>query len=211
MDSIRGNKCSLEEENIDRRLFLRKSIHYTTAGLSLLACPGILKETLAAEVGKSKDKIYMELGASVEKYYSVYHACSQATLASLNEQFRLNTDEAVKAIKLFAGGIAGKGETCGAVTGALFAIGFNSEVKNKLENEDAGSSMAQGRMFFERFNREFGSTRCREVMKYQYGQYIDFSREEDIEILSKPENQGKCLEVMKKAACIAADLILENS
>jgi C_GCAxxG_C_C family probable redox protein len=211
MDSIKSVDLHTDEKEIDRRSFLAKSVYCTTAAFSLLAYPGILTGALAAEAGKSKEDIYRQLEEKVEKYYTVYQTCSQGTLASLNDQFRLNANETVTAIKLFAGGIAGKGETCGAVTGALLAIGFNFEVKNKVDTENAGSSMTHGRMFFERFTKEFGSTRCREIMKYQYGQYIDFSNEEDREILSKPENQGKCQEVMKKAARIAADMILENS
>jgi C_GCAxxG_C_C family probable redox protein len=210
MDSIKCVDSPLDEENIDRRSFLTKSICYTTAGLSLLAYPGILKETLAAGTGKSKEEIYRELEAKVEKYYPVYHSCSQATFASLNDQFGLKADETVKAIKLFAGGIVGKGETCGAVTGALMAIGFIFEVKN-TKGTAAGSSMAHGRIFFDRFTKEFESTRCKGVMKHQYGKYIDFSNPEDLKILGKPGNEGKCLEVMKKASHMVADIILENS
>ncbi|MFC1837976.1 C-GCAxxG-C-C family protein [Thermodesulfobacteriota bacterium] len=210
MDSIKSINSPLDEENIDRRSFLTKSICYTTAGLSLFAYPGILTEALAAEAAKSKEEIYGELEAKVEKFYPVYQTCSQATFASLNDQFGLQAEETVTAIKLFAGGIVGKGETCGAVTGALLAIGFNFEVKNE-KGSDAGSSMTHGRTFFDRFEKEFGSIRCKEVMKHQYGKHIDFSSEEDRKILSKPENQGKCLEVMKKAGRIAADIILENS
>lgn len=67
----------------------------------------------------------LKLEAKVEKLYPVYHSCSQPTLAALNDQFGLNADQTVTAIKLFAGGVVGKGETCGAVTGSLLAIGFN--------------------------------------------------------------------------------------
>jgi C_GCAxxG_C_C family probable redox protein len=171
----------------------------------------MIKETLSANKGKSKEEIYRELEQKVEKLYPVYHSCSQPTLAALNDQFGLNADQTVTAIKLFAGGIAGKGETCGAVTGSLLAIGFKFDVKNKKDSAKPSNSMMYGGMFFDRFTKEFGSIRCREVMKHQYGKYIDFSNQEDLKIMSKPENKGKCLEVMKKAVCIAADIIIENS
>ena len=199
------------EEKIDRRSFLTKSIGYTAAGLSLLTFPGIVTETLAASEGKSKEEIYKELDEKVEKLYPVYHSCSQPTLAALNDLFGLNADQTVTAIKLFAGGICGKGETCGAVTGSLLAIGFNFEVKNKKDTARPVNSMIYGSMFFDRFTKEFGSIRCKEVMKHQYGKYIDYSNQEDLKILSKPENKGKCLEVMKKAVHIASDIILENA
>lgn len=210
MDSIKSVFSQADEEKIDRRSFLARSICYTTAGLSLFAYPGFLSGALAAQAGKSKEEIYGELEAKVEKYYPIHHSCSQATFAALNDQFGLKADETLAAIKLFAGGIAGKGETCGAVTGALLAIGFNFEVKNK-KGAAAGSSMAHGGTFFDRFMKEFESTRCKGVMKHQYGKYIDFSNPDDLKILGKPGNEGKCLEVMKKASCMAADIILENS
>lgn len=187
MNSIITANHSDNDEKIDRRSFLTKTIGYTAAGLSLLTFPGILTKTLAANEGKSKEEIYSELDKMVEKLYPVYHSCSQPTLAALNDQFALNADQTVTAIKLFAGGVAGKGETCGAVTGSLLAIGFNFDVKNK-DTANPRASMQYGGIFFDRFTKEFGSTRCKEVVKLQ-----------------------KCLDVMKTATHIAADIILENS
>ena len=207
MNPSKSETICADAENIGRRSFFTKSILYTSAGLSLLSVPGILTKTLAATEGKSKEEIYRNLEARIEKMYSVYHSCSQPTLDSLNNQFGLDADRTVNAIHLFAGGVAGQGETCGAVTAALLAIGFNFDEKNKK----TGDGMKFGKIFFERFSKEFESTRCKEIMKHQYGQYVDFSKQEDLEVLSKPENKGKCLEVMKKTACIAADIILENS
>ncbi len=211
MDLTNNDGSRINDAMVDRRSFLTKSIGYTAAGISLLTFPGLLTKTLTANEGKSKEEIYKKLDEMIEELYPVYHSCSQPTLASLNNQFELNADQTVTAIKLFAGGIAGKGETCGAVTGSLLAIGFNFEVKNKKDAAEARASMMYGGMFFDRFSKEFGSTRCKEVMKHQYGKYIDYSNQEDLKLLSKPENKGKCLEVMKKAAHMAADIMLENS
>ncbi len=210
MNSFNNVSFGTDEEKINRRSFLTKSICCTAAGLSLFKFPGILAKAWAAEENKSKEELYRELEAKVEKMYPLYHSCSQATFASLNDQFALKADQTVAAIKLFAGGIVGKGETCGAVTGSLMAIGFNYDVINK-KDDTAGSSMMYGSMFFDRFTNEFGSTRCREVMKHQYGKYIDFTNQEDRALLAKPENQGKCLDVMKKACRIVADIISENT
>lgn len=211
MNSIKDVNFPADEEKIDRRSFLTKSICYTATGLSLFAYPGMLTKALAANEGKSKEEIYRELEEKVEKLYPVYHTCSQPTLAALNDQFELQADQTIPAIMLFAGGIAGKGETCGTVTGSLIAIGFNYEIKNNKGAVNAGSSMMYASMFFDRFTKEFGSIRCREVLKHQYGKYIDFRNQEDLKLFTKPGNEGKCLEVMKKAARIAAEIILENS
>lgn len=210
MKTTQVENITNDKEKIDRRSFLSKSLLFSVAGLSLITFPGMLTRASAADPGKSRDEIYRELYEKVEKLYPVFQGCSQPTLAALNDLFGLNADQTVTAIKLFAGGIAGKGETCGTVTGSLLAIGFNFELNNK-DTVKQGSSMTYGGMFFDRFTKEFGSIRCREIMKHQYGKYIDYSNQDDLKLLSKPENKGKCLEVMKKAVHIAADIILENS
>lgn len=210
MNSTQIENQTNDEGKINRRAFLSRSMLFTATGLSLISFPNMLTRTSAADLGKSREEIYRALDEKIEKLYPVFHSCSQPPLAALNDVFGLNADQTVNAINLFAGGIAGKGETCGAVTGSLLAIGYNFDVKNK-DTAKQGASMMHGGMFFDRFTKEFGSIRCKEIMKHQYGKYIDYSNQEDLKLLSKPENREKCLEVMKKAAHIAADIILENS
>ena len=182
------------QKKINRRTFFRQSVGYTSV-LTLLAFPGIITEALAAKEEKSKEEIFKELEAKVEKFMPMYRSCSQPSFASLNEQFEFKADQTIPALMPFAGGIAGKGETCGAVTGSLLAIGFHFEPINQKEMKKAGSSIKYGGLFFDRFTKEFGSTRCKEVIKHQ------------LELSTKGPN---CIEVVKKAVLIAADIILEN-
>jgi len=186
---------SKDQKKINRRTFFRQSVGCTSF-LTLLTFPGIITEVLAAKEEKSKEEIFKELEAKVEKFMPMYRSCSQPSFAALNEQFELKADQTIPALMLFAGGIAGKGETCGAVTGSLLAIGFHFEPINQMEMKKAGSSMKYGRLFFDRFTKEFDSTRCKEVIKHQ------------LELSTKGPN---CIEVVKKAVLIAGDIILENS
>ena len=196
---------------MNRRTFFTKSVG-CAAGFTLLACPGIITEVLAAKGEKSQEDIFKELEEKANKFWPMYGTCSQVSFAALNEQFKLKGDQATPALMLFAGGIAGKGETCGAVSGSLLAIGFFIESVNQKEMEKAGSSIQYGRQFFDRFEKEFGSTRCKEVVKHQYGRYYDFLNPEEQKIFMEvAQKSGKCLEVVKKAVLIAGDIILENS
>ena len=112
----------------------------------------------------------------------------------------------------FTGGIALRGETCGAVSGSLLAIGFFFESINQKGKERTGSSMTYGGMFFDRFTKEFGSTRCKGVQEHQYGRSYDFLNPEEQKLfMEASEKSGKCLEVVKKAVFIAGDIILENT
>ena len=196
---------STDQKQINRRTFFTKSVGYS-AGLTLLAFPGIITEAFAANEGKSKEEIFKELEVKVET--SRYGACSQRSFAALNEQFELKADQTIPALLPFAGGIAGKRETCGAVTGSLFAIGiyFETIIGNP------GSSMKYARLFFDRFSEEFGSTRCKEVINHHFGRYYDLENPEDQKLFMEVSKKiGGCLKVIQKAVVMAGDIILENS
>ncbi|MCK4431585.1 MAG: C_GCAxxG_C_C family protein [Candidatus Aminicenantes bacterium] len=201
-----------EKDKINRRTFLTKSVGWST-GLTLLAFPGIITEVLATKGDKSKKEIFKELDEKVDKFMPMYGSCAQASFCALNEQFKLKADnKTIRALMPFTGGIALKGETCGAVSGSLLAIGFVFEPINQKGKKKAGSSMKYGGMFFDRFKKEFGSTRCWGVQKHQYGRYYDTSKPEEMKLFMEvAQKSGKCIEVVKKAVFIAGDIILENS
>jgi hypothetical protein len=112
-----------KKEKMNRRTFFTKSAG-CAASLSLLAFPGIT-EALTAKGEKSKEEILKELDEKVVKYMPKYRSCALASFAALNDQFNLKADPAtLRALMPFTGGIAGKGETCGAVSGAILALGF---------------------------------------------------------------------------------------
>ncbi len=199
------------QKNIDRRTFFTKSI-YCSAGLTLLAFPGISTELLAMQAEKSKEEILKELEAKAEKFMPMYMSCAQASFATLNEQFNFKADQVLPALLPFAGGVAAKGETCGAVVGSLSAIGLFFESMNQSGKKMPGSSIRFGGLFFDRFQKEFGSTRCNDVVKHQYGRHFDFNKPEEQKLfLEESQKSGKCLEVVKKAVLIAGDIILQNS
>jgi hypothetical protein len=71
--------------------------------------------------------------------------------------------------------------------------------------------MKLGGLFFNGFEKEFGSTRCKEVVKHQFGRYYDFLNPEDQKLfMAESLKSGKCLEVIKKAVLIAGGIFLEN-
>jgi len=201
---------STDQKKINRRTFFTQSVG-CTAGLTLLAFPGIITEVLAAQGDKSKEEIFKELEEKVDKYSPMYRSCALASFAALNEQFKLKADQTIPALMPFTGVIAMEGETCGAVSGSLLAIGFFFESINQEGKKQALSSIKFGGMFFDRFEKEFNSTRCKEVVKHQYGRYYDFLNPEEQKLfMVESQKSGKCMEVIKKAVFIAGDIILEN-
>jgi C_GCAxxG_C_C family probable redox protein len=192
---------------IDRRRFFTLGAG-GTAGLTLLAFPVMGRVVWATPTNKSKEEILKGLEVSAAKFMQMYGSCAKASFAALNEQLDLKADQILAAIMPFTGGIVAKGETCGAVSGSMLAIGhFFESIK-----QQPGSSMKFGGIFFDGFEKEFGSTRCREVVKHQYGRYFDFANpEEQKSFLAESKKGDRCTEVVRKAILIAGNLILENS
>jgi C_GCAxxG_C_C family probable redox protein len=196
---------------INRREFLAKSAG-CTAGLTLLTLPGIQRAGFAAQESKSKEEIFKGLEAKAAKFMKMYGSCAKSSFAALNEQFEMKADQMVPAIMPLTGGIAGKGETCGAVSGSLLAIGYFFESLNRAGKQQPGATIRLGGIFFDGFEKEFGSTRCREIVKHQYGKYYDFSKPEEQKLFLEQSKQGdKCTEVVTKAIHLAATIMLENS
>lgn len=205
-----------EKGKMNRRTFLTKSVG-STAGLTLLAFPGILTEVLEAKGNKTKKELLKELDEKVNKFMPMYRACSSTSFAALNEQFNLKADNAIHPLMPFGGGIVGKGETCGAVTGSVLAMGFYFDPAKQKGKKKAGSSIMPPviryvSMFCDRFAKEFSSLRCKEVVKHQFGRYYDFTKPEDQKkFVAISQKTGKCMEVIKKSVHIAAEIILDNS
>ncbi len=204
---------SVDQTGIDRRTFLVKSVGYTTA-LTALSFSGAKNSVFASQTGKTNEEIFRELDEKAEKYYEMYKTCSQAPFAALNEQFGMKADQTIGALRPFAGGIVGKGETCGAASSALLAIGVYFEPANQSDTKKPGASMAYAKQFFERFTEEFDHSRCREVIKHQYGRYYNWNDPQELNQYKEvyaSTNGSKRIEVVKTAVRIAADIILKNS
>jgi C_GCAxxG_C_C family probable redox protein len=96
-------------------------------------------------------------------------SCSQAVFAAFSEALGLERTIALKISQPFGGGIAGTGSTCGAVTGALLAIGLRH---GRFRPEDAAAkdkTYALVLEFINRFRERHGSIVCRELIGVDLG------------------------------------------
>ena len=85
--------------------------------------------------------------------------CSQCVLGQFSDLTGYDRDETDRIAACFGGGMY-MGETCGAVTGGLMAIGL------LCEDPDRAKELA-GR-FTSAFRARFGSTMCRELIGYDF-------------------------------------------
>ena len=71
-----------------------------------------------------KEKLFGEIEKTAHDYEVKYGGCAQCVLIALQEHLKLGNGEAFKAASAFAGGFANCGETCGALSGGMMAIGL---------------------------------------------------------------------------------------
>lgn len=83
--------------------------------------------------------------------------CAQAVFGAFSDETGYDGDETDKIAAAFGGGMM-MGQTCGAVTGGLMAIGLMSDT----EEEAAERAIA----FETKFNEKYGSCMCRDLIKY---------------------------------------------
>lgn len=97
-------------------------------------------------------------------YFRNRFNCSQSVLTVFSGDNGLSEDESLKVACAFGGGMGRQQYTCGAVTGALMAIGlkFGKGINDPEEKKQL--TYSKTRMFFEEFTKLHGSTNCRELL-----------------------------------------------
>lgn len=103
----------------------------------------------------------------------------------------------------FAGGIGNTGAVCGAVVGAVMAIGLKQERADSME--EALRNLAVAREFRRRFEAEMKNISCRELTG------VDLSTEEGLkQFMSSDTPQTVCFPAVGAAYRIVVDLIKEK-
>ena len=111
----------------------------------------------------------------IEKAVSCFKekfSCSQAVLSSYSDMFGLDRLTALRIAQPFGGGMAHRGETCGAVTGAFMVIGLKYGRTIAEDIEARETTYKKVHELVKRFSEKHGSIVCRELLG------IDMSTEE---------------------------------
>lgn len=164
-------------------------------------------DALTISKNMPKEHVFSLLDKKVEHYMEVSHNCAQSTFLSLSEQFGLGSEEMVKALTPLPG-IAERGETCGAVTGALLAMGLVFGSDNLSDWEAYRKSLIPANDFCNRFEKEIGSTMCSAIVERSFGEKYDLRDSDDLSKFQENDATQKCTKVVQTAVHIAADIIL---
>jgi C_GCAxxG_C_C family probable redox protein len=87
--------------------------------------------------------------------------CSQAVFSAYASQLGIDDEAALKLASPFGGGVAHQGNVCGAVTGALMALGL-ARGNAAADKKDEIYRIAED--FLKRFRERHGTLLCRELI-----------------------------------------------
>lgn len=128
--------------------------------------------------------------------------CGQAVLAAFAGSHGLGREAALRVACAFGGGIARTGGTCGAVSGALMAIGL-AHGRTRLEDDAARERTYDlARALLDGFRGEHGSDVCRELLGVDLGTPEGRAAARDRGLF-----RARCPAYVRSAARLAAALV----
>jgi C_GCAxxG_C_C family probable redox protein len=96
--------------------------------------------------------------------FAANYNCAQAMLMAVGPELGLDCDTCLKLASTFGGGMGRQGEVCGAVTGALMALGLRyggATIKNPNAKAEVYAKVKQ---FTDAFKARHGSIVCRDIL-----------------------------------------------
>ena len=172
----------------------------------------LTKDNSAMELSRSmtKDQLHSMLDQRVQAIMSKSHNCAQSTFYVLSEQFGLGGDDILKALTPLPG-MAERGETCGAITGALMAMGLIYGRDNLEDWKKYRSSLIPTNKFCEQFQKELGSSLCCQIQERAFGKSYNLMDPQELKEFQQAGATSKCTRVVQKACRLAADIILDKA
>lgn len=118
---------------------------------------------------KNREKLLDEIFEAALQNDMIYRGRTQSVLAALQEKLNVGSKEVFKAGSALAGGVARRGETCGALTGAIMAVCCLAGRERLEDREQYGKAMEEANRVYEQFREKIGHTLCSEIHKIRYG------------------------------------------
>lgn len=161
----------------------------------------------------SRDEILEKVYRLAYKYEAERGSCPQCVTAAIYETLGIGDPKTIQAADALAGGTALSTEgTCGALVGGLLAIG--SVVGRTYEDFSAGERKRRvfqyAKKYYDRFVKEYGSPRCKDIHKKLFGRTFNLMDPKDYqEFEAAGAHVDKCPVVSGIAAKLAVEIILD--
>jgi C_GCAxxG_C_C family probable redox protein len=149
-----------------------------------------------------------KLDALVMKYGKQYPNCAQTSFLTMLERNNIACDvpSFVRALTAFPG-IGGMGETCGAVSGPLLAMGLALGPTDHADKEQSGKCHVASHQFCQAVKKEFGNTDCGAIIEGLCGKRYDLSKPEEAKQYAEAGGMMKCMNVVSTAVHIATGIL----
>ncbi len=91
-------------------------------------------------------------------------SCAPAVLAAFAPRLGMDEEHAARSASCFGGGMASSGHVCGAVTGAMMALGLGCGPGVRADAAAKKVAYDRARELWRRFTIRHGSIQCREIL-----------------------------------------------
>jgi C_GCAxxG_C_C family probable redox protein len=183
----------------DRREFIR---HAGALAFSLPVLPQLRGLERIDADGPQETPIFEE---AARENLQRYGNCAQASFAVLQNHYGLEGDGIIRALSPFPG-VGLRGDTCGAVTGSLMALGLMFGRGDGEEYSKFLEVAAMARDFCTRFAESLGSTKCGDIHEVHLGRRFDLADSEEREEFGATAG-GLCAKVVATGVGIATEII----
>lgn len=138
----------------------------------------------------------------------------------MQEEFEVGDNESFKAATVLAGGVARRGETCGALLGALMGLGLIEGRERMDDTDQYRKAMQPAQRIADRFQEELqtefdmtlphDTTMCRDIQASIYGRSFNMNDPKDYKAFLKAGGHSAqgCPLVCGVAAQVAGEEIL---
>ncbi len=116
------------------------------------------------------------LGEKAHQLHLEGYNCAQAVLLTLNEHMNPEEKNPVipKIASGFGGGMGRCGSVCGALTGAIMAIGLKYGA-NEIDPKKKAEANEKTQILFKQFQQAHGSVMCKDLLRYDLGKPEQFA------------------------------------
>jgi len=146
----------------------------------------------------------MDYQEKASGYFEQGYNCAQSVFAAFAEKNGMDAEAALLTASAFGGGMGRMQQTCGAVTGALMALGLEKGYTHPDQQEEKDTAYLQARELMERFREEFGALDCSELLGHSL-----LTEEGRMMIKDKHLSELVCARCVRVAAGIVEDLIIK--
>lgn len=162
----------------------------------------------------SKEKRLDKIEKDANKYEKEYHGCGRCVVRSIIENLDIGSYSLVKAAGPLAGGIAMRGQTCGALLGGLLLLGLETSsdkmIEIKPDDKSTLISLASGFNLCRKVEKEMGSTICNDIQEARLGRSFNIADPEEYKKFKEAGGYEECPKVVGEIAKMTAEMILEH-